>query len=214
MNLFIRCGENHICFIKGTADKEKQLKFFLKKCDLRNKEECNKFITSLKKLTGNLKLEYNSDENLCLMYRELYANEKDINWGDVKSLIKKGATPEEIDNIYPCLGMHEKLPAVKAFFEVAFESKHGKVNNKKEIELLMQTESMLPFDFYDFSDTFHSDRKDDVSSTEETINLCLKQKETSSIDLRGLKWLFCYQKKNPKNPDYSDYSDETETDSN
>lgn len=210
-NQFIRCRDDHMLVIKGTKNKEKQFKFFLKKCALRNKEECNKFIISLKKMTGDLKQEYNSDENLCLMYRESYANEKDINWGDVKACINKHVTSGKMDKKTPTiLKTPKEIRKKEPLFEIPLEWKHGMIENSYTMTELILLHSINADLCHNYSFRVHDSDEDIQSKTKEIANSQVDREKCPDMDPSETTW-WVYPRKKGKEP--FDHSKESETDS-
>lgn len=214
-DLFVKCSENHKLIIQGTNNKEKQLIFYLYKCTFQNKERCNEFITSAKKLTGDLEYEYNGDDNLCMILRELYADEKHINWEDVKSHIKKGATSKKIAEMCAPLGTSGKnRDDDNRNFEVPLVWKHGKIGSREEIKQFLKSKTMHTFDSSELFPFLQCFIKDDLSSNEDAINPCLEGEEVRPIDLRGLFWYFNYENDLRKNSHYSGQGETSSSSSN
>lgn len=60
----------------------------------------------------------------------IYSSEKNVNWEEIKSLIRTGLPPEEIDRIYTPQETHGRQPDGSYYFEVPFVWKYKNINTK------------------------------------------------------------------------------------
>lgn len=200
-NLFVRCDDNHQLAVEGKNDEKKSLMFYIRKCGFQNKEKCNEFITSIKKMTGDLEYEYNGDENLCMILRKFYGNERYINWEKVKDHIKKGATIKEIHEICEPPNMPETDYHQPLVFKVPFTWKHEKIFEDDEMKTFIHLQLENELHFTGYSELLNRRRRERLSYIRQ-ISYRLEEKQIPlPIEQNEVHWIFetqCTYHKNPE----------------